>query len=191
MKCFDVSENNSFVDWDAAVAEGYKACIVRIGYGQGHEDSKFREYAQAALDHGLKLSGYWFSYALNADQAKQEGEYCRQIIDDWNGPLDMIWFDQESSDWRDKNGCDYSSLTQQVIEFANALELNCGFYSYYSWCTDGHVDAEYLRDECGLPFWLAAYNNDEEPCMDCKMWQYTRTGTIGGMSPVDLNVMGE
>lgn len=44
MKCFDVSENNTYVDWDAAVAEGYEACIIRIGYGHGNEDSKFREY---------------------------------------------------------------------------------------------------------------------------------------------------
>ena len=190
MKGFDISENNSYVDWDAAVNEGYEFCIVRIGYGQGHEDSKFREYAQEAADHGLKVSGYWFSYALNTEQARQEGEYCKKIIEDWGGPLDMIWYDQESSQWRDENGCDYDSLTDQVVEFCNAVGLKCGFYSYYSWCIDGHVNAEYLRDDCDIPFWLAAYNNDDEPCMECSIWQYADNGTIGVTSPVDLNVMG-
>ena len=61
VKGFDISENNSVVDFNGAVNEGYEFCIIRVGYGQGNEDSKFREYANSALEAGLKVGGYWFS----------------------------------------------------------------------------------------------------------------------------------
>ena len=62
----DVSENNSYVDWPAIQAAGVQFAFIRAGYGQGNEDSKFREYVQAAHDIGLQVGAYWFSYALDS-----------------------------------------------------------------------------------------------------------------------------
>ena len=185
---FDISENNKNIDFKQAVEDGYKFAIIRIGYGQGNEDSKFREYANQALDAGLKIGGYWFSYALNAEMGRKEGEYCRQIVDDWGGVMELpIYHDQESDKWRDANGLDYSSITQQTINFADELGLNCGIYSYYSWAVDGNVDVDYLKNY--MPFWLAQYNVQAD--LPCDIWQYTDKGQIGDAYPIDLNVYTE
>lgn len=185
----DVSENNNYVDWPAIQAAGVQFAFVRAGYGQGNEDSKFREYVQAAHDIGLQVGAYWFSYALDADMGRKEGEYCRQIIDDWGGQLELpVYHDQESDPWRDAHGLDYSSLTDQTLAFADALGLNSGIYSYYSWVVEGKIDIERLQ-AAGLPFWLAQYNSTAD--LPCDIWQYTSSGQIGQTYPLDLNVMGE
>jgi len=183
----DVSENNSIVEWQAAVDAEAKFCIVRAGYGQGHEDSRFREYVAAAHDAGMQQVGaYWFSYALNADEAASEGELCRQIIDNIGCTLELpVFFDQEDSKWRKENNCDYVSLTAQCDAFASALGPNCGIYANYSWFTS-YLDYEALKEK--YPIWLAEYSANCD--LECTIWQYSEQGSIGGYT-TDLNTMGE
>ena len=164
-------------------AAGVEFVIVRAGYGQGHEDSKFKDYATEALNRGFKVGAYWFSYALDVDQARKEGEYCRDIIGNWGGLLELpVFFDQEYSSWRENNSWDSDSATAMCDAFADALNLNTGVYANYDWFTN-ILDYEYLKGKYSI--WLAQY--DSSPTLECDIWQYSDSEQYGA-NQLDSNI---
>ena len=159
--------------------------IVRAGYGQGHEDSMFRQYVQEAHDNGMIVGAYWFSYALDADQARQEGEYCRQIIDSAGVSLELpVFYDQEESSYRTQNEWDKDNATAMCDEFIDACGLDCGVYANYDWFTTV-LDYDYLRSKYKI--WLSQMNSQAD--LDCDIWQDTIDCTYIGGQPLDTNVM--
>ena len=92
----DVSENNGVIDWDAVVADGVEFAIVRLGYGNRHLDSQFYTNINEARNRGLKVGVYYYSYALDTDRAKAEGEFVVEILQGCNFIPDVaVWFDME------------------------------------------------------------------------------------------------
>lgn len=180
----DISENNHFGSWDKVLDSGVEFAIIRAGYGQGNLDSEFYQNVREAQKLGLKLGAYWFSYALDVDQAYEEGVYCREIIDKTGALFELpIFFDQEDSDWRTNHGYDHSLATDQCDAFAQGLDgLNCGIYANEGWFTY-HMDYHYLSSNYTI--WLAQYAPQPDYC--CGIWQYTDKGTIGDDYPIDLN----
>ena len=69
-KGIDVSENNGTVDWAAVKAAGVEFAIIRLGYGNRHLDSTFYENINGAIDAGLAVGVYFYSYALTMEQAR-------------------------------------------------------------------------------------------------------------------------
>lgn len=174
----DVSENNGEIDWDSVLDAGVEFAIIRAGWGQGHEDEMFVCNADNALEHGLKIGGYWFSYALNEEEAYQEGRYCRDIIDSWGGIMTLpIFYDQESSSWRDNNGWDPACATAQCDEFADGLSLNTGVYANLDWFIN-KLDYDYLFSKYNGNIWLAEYG--DECNLPCGIWQFTDHMDING-----------
>ena len=74
MKGIDVSQHNGAIDWPKVKKAGMEFAIVRAGYGRfrNQTDKLFAQNAQGALDAGLHLGAYWFSYALTPDEAREE-----------------------------------------------------------------------------------------------------------------------
>ena len=187
MKGIDISEAQSSIDWQAVKDAGYQFVIVRAGYGQGHEDSMFRQYVQEAHDNGFLVGAYWFSYALNEEQARQEGEYCRQIIDDADCLLELpVFYDQEYSDYRENNGWDKENATYMCDEFIDACGLNCGVYANYDWFTNV-LYYDYLKPKYKI--WLSQMNSQAD--LECDIWQDTIDSTEIGGQILDTDVMGE
>ena len=187
MRGIDISEAQSSVDWQAIKDAGYEFVIIRIGYGQGHEDSMFRQFVQEAHDNGMKVGGYWFSYALNTDMAAAEGDYCRQILEDAGCLLELpVFYDQEWSQYRDDNNWDIDSATDMCYSFIASCGLNCGIYANYDWFTTV-LDYDSLHSKYKI--WLSQMNS--KPDLECDIWQDTIDKTIVGGQPLDTNVMGE
>lgn len=179
----DISENNRFAEWGALKDAGVEFIIIRAGYGQGNLDSEFYQNVNEAKKLGLKLGAYWFSYALDVDQAYMEGVYCREIIDRTGALFDLpIFYDQEDSDWRENHDYNHSIATAQCDAFADGLGLNTGVYANMNWFTQ-HMDYDYLASRYTI--WLAQYA--PEPSLACGIWQYSARGTIGGNYPIDMN----
>ena len=172
----DISENNRFTEWDALKDAGVEFIIIRAGYGQGNLDSWFYESVNRAQELGLRMGAYWFSYALDVDAARREGEYCREIIDL------PIFYDQEDSDWRENHDYNHGIATAQCDAFADGLGLNTGVYANCDWFTH-YMDYDYLASKYTI--WLAQYA--PEPELACGIWQYSAAGSIGGNYPIDMN----
>ena len=102
MRGIDVSENNGVVDWGAVKANGFDFAIIRIGYGRGNLDSEFYNNVNGAINAGLAIGVYHYSYAMNEENAADEAEFVLNTLNDAGLTADKlpmgVWFDMEDAD---------------------------------------------------------------------------------------------
>jgi hypothetical protein len=133
---------------------------------------------------------YWFSYALNADQAAREAQQCLSIIKPYKVEY-PICFDLEYDTIRyaSDNGVTIGKAlsTAFVKAFCTAVE-QAGYYAM------NYTNQDYIRNMLdmdalsGFDLWYAWYNAN---CNrdDAGLWQYTSSGKVPGINGnVDLNI---
>lgn len=194
MQGIDVSENNGFVDWKVLKQEGIEFAIIRLGYGRQHLDSRFYENVNGCLQNEIPLGIYYYSYALDEDEAQAEADYVDYILET-SGLKEKItkgiWYDMEDSDgYKARRGVtDSQEITNLCSVFINALwrknYATVGLYANYDWLTN----KIYVDQLGGCAIWAAQYNStcDYE---HADMWQYTDSFNIGG-NIFDGNILYE
>lgn len=163
------------------MADGVEFAIVRLGYGNRHLDSQFYTNINEARNRGLKVGVYYYSYALDTDRAKAEGEFVVEILQGCNFIPDVaVWFDMEDADgWKESHGMpDKQTITDMCMAFINVLNaagFYCGVYSCLDW-----LDNMMYRDQFPdyVPIWNAQINGEDD--IHGAMWQYTFTYDING-----------
>ena len=188
MTIIDVSYHNGDIDFNKVKAAGVEGVIIRAGYGQNHIDKKFETYINAAINAGLKVGVYWFSYAYTVEMAKREAEYCLRAVNAYKLEL-PIFFDWEydSMKYASRNGvnADKVLITDMIVGFCNVVKDNgrsAGYYGSLDYFKN-YIDTSKLD---GFTKWLARYTNQEQT--DCDLWQYTSTGKVDGINGnVDMN----
>lgn len=185
MRGIDVSENNGVVDWGAVKANGFDFAIIRIGYGRGNLDSEFYNNVNGAINAGLAIGVYHYSYAMNEENAADEAEFVLNTLNDAGLTADKlpmgIWFDMEDADnYKANRGMPTSQqLTNICSVFINKLwqagYVNTGLYASYDWLVNV-LDISQLG---GCAIWCAQLNNqcDYE---GANLWQYTFSENIEG-----------
>lgn len=185
MRGIDVSENNGVVDWGAVKANGFDFAIIRIGYGRGNLDSEFYNNVNGAINAGLAIGVYHYSYAINEERAADEAEFVLNTLNDAGLTVDKlpmgVWFDMEDADdYKVNRGMPTSQeLTNICSVFINKLwqagYVNTGLYASYDWLVNV-LDVSQLG---GCAIWCAQLNNqcDYE---GANLWQYTFSENIEG-----------
>lgn len=185
MRGIDVSENNGVVDWGAVKANGFDFAIIRIGYGRGNLDSEFYNNVNGAINAGLSIGVYHYSYAINEERAADEAEFVLNTLNDAGLTADKlpmgVWFDMEDADdYKANRGMPTSQqLTNICSVFINKLwqagYVNTGLYASYDWL----VNVLDLSQLGGCAIWCAQLNNqcDYE---GANLWQYTFSENIEG-----------
>lgn len=185
MRGIDVSENNGVVDWGAVKANGFDFAIIRIGYGRGNLDSEFYNNVNGAINAGLAIGVYHYSYAMNEDNAADEAEFVLNTLNDAGLTVDKlpmgVWFDMEDADdYKANRGMPTDQeLTNICSVFINKLwqagYVNTGLYASYDWLVNV-LDVSQLG---GCAIWCAQLNNqcDYE---GANLWQYTFSENIEG-----------
>ena len=186
MKGVDVSTFNGYVDWQDLKAAGIDFAICRSSYGKKHFDETFQRNVEAAHNAGLICGAYHYSYALTTDDAAEEAQYCKWLIDNSGVLLELpIFFDMEDGDgYKAYHGFNFSKRNVTAVCKAfldNIKPLNCGVYASYSWLED-LIDWESLN----CPIWNAQYYRQD--FFKGYMWQYTDNLVIGG-KPFDGNIL--
>lgn len=182
----DVSEHQPYFDF-SPYANGY--AILRAGYAM-EEDSEFRRHVEECLKYNISFGVYWYSYALNVEEAIEEAKYFKSIIKGL--PIKLgAWLDIEDADYyKIKNGLDITHDNLAPIAKAFLMELEkagyyTGVYTSLSWLG-------YLAPECDAwDKWVAAWgNNDGTLNFDTSEYgtiqQYTSNG-----GELDENVIFE
>lgn len=185
MRGIDVSENNGVVDWGAVKANGFDFAIIRIGYGLGNLDSEFYNNINGAINAGLAVGVYHYSYAMNEQHAAEEAEFILNTLNDAGLTVDKlpmgVWFDMEDADgYKERHG----RFTRQEITnicsiFINYMwrngYTNTGLYANLDWL-ENHIYVDQLG---GCAVWAAQYNSklDYE---GATIWQYTDSENIEG-----------
>ena len=98
IKGIDVSAWNEVNDWASVKKAGNQFAIVRAGFGNTttQQDKKFIEHMNGALEAGMAVGVYWFSYARSVDEARKEAQACLEVIKPYKSRITYpVFFDFE------------------------------------------------------------------------------------------------
>ena len=100
-KVIDVSFWNSTIDWAKVKNSDVDGAVLRIGYGEGVEDTRFAQNLAGVRSVGMPYGVYLYSYAYDADFARQEANGTADLLDKY-GCKDLslpIFYDIEAFEW--------------------------------------------------------------------------------------------
>ena len=191
----DVSAYQGDIDWNQVAESGVDFAIVRLGY-RGYESGKLTEdkFARMNLDGataaGIKLGVYFFSQALNVEEAQEEARFVLDMIQDYDITMPVVfdWEHVESAEARTGGFTDRELLTVCARSFCDVVSAAgyepMVYFNVYQ--ARDLYDLTALRD-CG--FWLAQYVDGLDYPHAVDLWQYTESGEVDGIrGRVDLDL---
>lgn len=189
-KGIDISYHQGVIDFNLVKKDGIEFIIPRVGY-RDKVDSMFLLYVDGAKKAGIPILGtYFFSYALNVDQVKDEAKLCVETMKKTGLGEDILVFYDFEYDTVTKAKQKGVNLTKKecnehtkvFCEEIKRLGYKPGVYTnldYYKNWYDPAVIQEY-------PIWLADYKG--EPDYKCLVHQYSNVGKVKGVKVnVDMN----
>ena len=190
----DLSKHNSDVDFAKVKAAGVDFAMIRCGYrayGSGLlvEDTSFNTYTTNAIKNNIDVGVYFYSQALNKEEAIEEANYVLTLVKPYNitYPIAIDVEAIENDSFRQEN-LSASELTDVIIAFCDTIGYTPLIYSNLLYFMD-NVELERLE---GYDKWFAGYQT-ASPYYPYKyaMWQYTSRAVINGantgMGYCDLN----
>ena len=193
----DVSIYQGDIEWDKVKEAGFDFVIIRCGFrgyvtASVNADANFRSNIQGALDAGLKVGVYFFSQAIDTEEALEEANFVLDLIDGYDISFPVIY------DWEvviDKDGdpvrtaeIEPEQLTANALVFCERVEM--AGYTPMIYCNKKTAiwkyDLSMLED---IDIWLAEYSDAPTYFYDFEMWQYSSKGQVPGIEGnVDLNI---
>ena len=190
----DVSEHQGDIDWNAVKNAGIEFAIIRIGYrtyggGEITLDTTFEQNLRNADAAGIKTGVYFFSQAIDPEEAIEEADAVIDAIRPYNITYPVI-FDWELiiGDSARTDAMTVDNLADACISFCERVK-SAGYtpmiYQNKN-TTMFKLDLPKLQD---YDFWLAEYGDKPTYYYDYQMWQYSSTGKVPGINgEVDMNI---
>lgn len=196
LKGIDVSYHNGKIDWKKVRKAGISFAMIRIGYGTtkgGIVDSQLDYNYKNAKKNGVKVGLYFYSYADNVKEAKNEAKFTYKMLKKY-GDLDYpVAFDFENP-YRNKKKYKKSN-TKIITTYCDYLEKKGYDTSVYSYMDFFKKAVDYKKvSKYGI--WLARWTFNTKKFYDgnipnVQMWQYSDKGKVSGISSrvdLDLNI---
>lgn len=204
----DVSKYQGNIDWKAVATSNVKFVMIRCGYrgylsGELTPDAYFEKNAIGAYQNGIAVGLYFYSTAINEQEAREEAAYVCQLIDSLKQKGVAVTFPiaYDFEEFSPKSNGDISraaevakskaAVTANAYAFLNYIKQKG--YTPIMYCskygTTAHFDMSKLS--C-FDYWLAHYTvNGQRSSYSgpYAMWQYTNKGSVPGIrGAVDLDV---
>ncbi|MEW9077122.1 SH3 domain-containing protein [Terrisporobacter glycolicus] len=181
----DVSKWNGSIDWNKVKASGVDYVIIRAGYGSSTIDPYFHENIKGAINAGVEVGVYWFSYATTSAKAKIEAQKCVETIAPYKDKISYpVFFDFEY------DSVDYALNQGVTVTKSLATSMSNAFLDYVE--SQGYMGGLYTNNDFGSRYfsdellsssylWIAQYSSTNTYPRPYMMWQYTDKGTIEGI----------
>lgn len=191
----DVSAYSGDIDWKKVKDSGIDFAMIRVGgrgYGESGEmytDERALEYINGAKAEGIKVGAYFFSQAINTEEAIEEADYVKSVLGDikLEYPVAYDWEIIKDDDARTDN-VSASQATECARAFCDRVkELG---YTPILYSPSRELYFKYdLSRLADIDIWYCEYANVPTFYYEFSMWQYSATGTIDGIEgAVDLNL---
>ena len=191
LRGIDVSEHQGAIDWEK-VKPQIDYAILRAGYGKNHIDRQFVRNAQECNRLGIPCGAYWFSYALTADEAKTEADYCIEALKPYKVDYPVAFdFEYDSARYAGKQGVALTPSLVQSMATSFLLEIEAAGYFASNYANPDYINKYFgmaLHNRFGL--WLASWPKSVNPAkspMNCIMWQWGGATYDGITGNVDSN----
>ena len=190
----DVSAHQKTIDWAKVKASGVEFAMIRLGYrgyesGAITEDKYARQNLKGAVDAGLDVGAYFFSQAVNVEEALEEAQFVLDFIAEYDITMPVVYdwetIHQDSARTKDM---DARTLTDCSLAFLSAVE-EAGYWPMLYFNTYQSRNMLHLAELNQYDFWLARYSDRMTYPYKIKMWQYTNAGRVPGIEGnADINV---
>ncbi len=192
----DVSYYQGVIDWEAVANDpaNIEFAIIRAGYrgyvsGDINIDEQFLNNLEGSTSAGIDTGVYFFSQAINEDEAREEANFIIENIKDYNVTYPIV-FDMEEvyDDNARTNNLTATEITDITIAFCEEIKA-AGYtpvvYGNIGWMMF-NLELSRLED---YDKWFAQYFRQPFFPYEYSMWQYTANGEVDGIEgPVDLNI---
>ena len=183
----DVSKWQGTIDWPKVKDSGkVDFVITKIGSGRlsSQKDKTFETNYTSAKRIGIPIGGYWYSYAMSADEAVKEANACLECIKGKQFEYPIYFDIEEEKQLR----LGRSAVSKMIKAFCDTLEAAGYFVGVYT--SKSHFDS-YVDNECRTKYtsWVAHYGVAKTTYTGpYDMWQKSDKGKIDGISGnVDLD----
>ncbi len=200
----DVSKYNGKIDWNSVKSSGVSFAILRGGYSTVRDD-QFLSYYDGATKAGIQVGIYWFSYALNVNDAIKEANFCVSVLNGKKINLPIFYdFEEDTERYANSNKVTYTNAdrTKIMTTFCDKIisaGYTAGLYLNENYITNMTNYAELKK----YPLWLAKWcdfsgsrctgytvPDSQVPTQHGHpmIWQFTDKGKINGIQgDVDLS----
>lgn len=194
-KGIDVSKFQGNINWSGVKADGVEYAFIRMGYrgygsaGKLVTDENFEKNIKGATENGIQVGVYFFSQAVNEEEAIEEANYVLEAIKDYDVTYPVVIDIEEVTD-KDARTADMTKeqWTKNCIAFCETVKA-----AGYEPMIYGNLKTFFIMlDMEQLTMydkWFAQYDTSVYFPYEFKIWQYSESGTVNGISTdVDLNV---
>ncbi|WP_022777221.1 glycoside hydrolase family 25 protein [Butyrivibrio sp. AE3009] len=190
----DVSRFQGEIDWEKVKNAGVDFAIIRAGLrgtteGKLLVDDYFEYNIKNATENGIEVGVYFYSQAVNAEEAKEEVQMVLDLIEPYKVTFPVV-IDIESADSDSARTVDMTSDQYELVAKTFCDTVRQAGYEPMIY---GNVKSFTLLmdaadvDEYGI--WIAYYGTPLYYPYHFDIWQYSSTGQIDGIDGnVDLNI---
>ena len=194
-KGIDVSKFQGNIDWSSVKEDGVEYAFIRMGYrGYGSSgklvtDENYEKNIKGATANGVEVGVYFFSQAINEEEAIEEANYVLEAIEGYDVTYPVVIDIEEVTD-KDARTADMTKeqWTKNCIAFCETIKA-----AGYTPMVYGNLKTFFIMLDMEqitmYDKWFAQYDTSLYFPYEFKIWQYSESGTVSGISTdVDLNV---
>ncbi len=175
----DVSKHNLAIDWSQVPSSGVTFAFVKAGSTNSGVDPYFDANMRGANAAGLKTGVYLYSYATNAEQARNEADLLLQWMSNYTVSYPVV-YDVEDACHKNMS---QAQLQEIINTFCSTVEAQGYYpvvYSNKNMFLNKIGDIQYDK-------WVAQYADALE-YEGASFWQNTSHGSVAGIpTRVDMN----
>ncbi len=182
----DVSRYQGSINWDQVAAAGKQFAIVRVGSSNSdglYVDPYFLQNVNGAHAAGLRVGAYYYTYARSEQAVINELTLFLQALEGLQLEY-PVFVDVEANSLASLGRAQLTGLVRFAMDILYQRKFYAGWYSYTNFINTS-LDAAALA---AYPLWVADYRATLGYTGPYAMWQYTGSGTVGGVTgAVDLD----
>lgn len=190
----DVSKWQGKIDWNQVKKDQIDFAFIRIGYrgenGIIYKDDNADYNIQQASKAGILVGVYFYSTALNQQEAIEEAKWTLQAIKSYSISYPVV-YDCEGYKHSSSRTYQLSSneRTQNALAFLDTISKANYDTMFYSSLSDITTHWEISNIEKKHKIWIAQYSQTIYPDKEtpdyngtCHAWQYTNKGHVKGIN---------
>ena len=193
-KGIDVSRYQGEIDWEKVAGDGVEYAFIRLGIRGATEgklmlDETYEDNMEGALENGVNVGVYFFTQALNKEEAVEEAEFVLENLKDYDVSYPIVLDVEEitTKNPRTKN-MGKQDWTNVCIAFCDRIReagyvpMIYGNLKTFMLMVDLEQLEEYEK-------WFAYYRTPLYFPYEFSVWQYSSTGKVNGIdTDVDMNI---
>ncbi len=200
----DVAKWQGVIDWAKVKESGVEFAMIRVGYrtlvdGEIYEDPYAKYNLQEAKANGVKIGVYFFSTAVNRQEAKEEAAWVASYIAPYpiTYPVAYNCEGFTNSDNR-QYGMSKEARTDLAIAFLDYVKKQGYAPMFYASKNELQDSAQWDTERLSNKYkiWVAQYPQEAYTSTskstftgEQAMWQYTSQGKVPGIKgEVDINI---